>query len=118
MSDVGSAGELHHLVATLVSRSAAIAVRRALREQANPPSELSLQAVEAWCETDADADEATCAVCLELIHEKGSKLPCSHCFHTSCILAWYEHRTRRCQPHSVQCPLCRRHHDIMCDPPQ
>ena len=88
--------DLQHLVATLVSRSAAIAVQRAL-EQASP-SELSLSALsEAWYDVDTE-NEATCAVCLERIHGQGSKLPCSHSFHTACIMAWYEHRARRCQP--------------------
>ncbi|CAE7884300.1 ATL50 [Symbiodinium sp. KB8] len=108
--------DLQHLVATLVSRSAAIAVQRAL-EQASP-SELSLSALsEAWYDVSDTENEATCAVCLERIHGPGSKLPCSHSFHTACIMAWYEHRARRCQPHSVQCPLCRQLHAMTCSPP-
>lgn len=41
----------------------------------------------------------TCSICLEEI-EKGTELPCNHCFHKECIKNWL------CKKKN-ECPLCK-----------
>ena len=42
-----------------------------------------------------------CPICLNKYCEKTSLLlPCGHCFHTPCILKWFEKQ--------MNCPICRR----------
>ena len=42
-----------------------------------------------------------CPICLDTCGEKDSlKLPCGHCFHTWCILEWFDKQ--------MTCPVCRR----------
>ncbi|XP_076069914.1 E3 ubiquitin-protein ligase AMFR-like isoform X2 [Oratosquilla oratoria] len=47
---------------------------------------------------DILAEEDTCAICWEKI-ERGRRLPCSHVFHPSCLLAWLHQ--------DPSCPTCR-----------
>ena len=51
---------------------------------------------------DTDDGPATCAVCLEPMHEEGSTvaLACSHTFHAACIVPWLQNGNR-------SCPTCR-----------
>ena len=42
-----------------------------------------------------------CPICLDSCCEKNSlTLPCGHCFHTGCILEWFDKQ--------MTCPVCRR----------
>jgi len=54
---------------------------------------------------DADHHTAGCAICIEEYHDGESiqVLPCSHKFHTDCIVPWLTER-------QASCPLCK--HDI------
>lgn len=43
--------------------------------------------------------ENNCSICLTNMNKKKCKLGCNHCFHTKCILKWFEK--------SNSCPICR-----------
>jgi len=49
----------------------------------------------------------TCAICLETVPSLNStatrRLSCTHAFHTTCIMTWYET--------SDECPVCRTEQD-------
>eukprot|EP00768_Dysnectes_brevis_P006545 gnl/Dysnectes_brevis/5199_a7373_583.p1 GENE.gnl/Dysnectes_brevis/5199_a7373_583~~gnl/Dysnectes_brevis/5199_a7373_583.p1 ORF type:complete len:330 (-),score=106.26 gnl/Dysnectes_brevis/5199_a7373_583:63-1052(-) len=61
-------------------------------------------------EIDSLEEQVNCSVCLDsLNHSLWIRLPCSHCFHGSCLVTW--HDTSPSQP----CPLCRRTPVHSCD---
>lgn len=47
---------------------------------------------------DILSEESTCAICWEHL-ETGRRLPCTHLFHASCLLAWLHQ--------DLSCPTCR-----------
>ncbi|OMO54388.1 Zinc finger, RING-type [Corchorus capsularis] len=54
------------------------------------------------CKEEISDQQDCCAVCLEQLDSVGSEvsqMPCSHQFHTACILTWLNH--------SHYCPVCR-----------
>ncbi|KAJ4958923.1 hypothetical protein NE237_026034 [Protea cynaroides] len=66
-----------------------------------PASSNSIQALEIKEFDDNIEEEETCMICMDEF-ERGieiAKLPCSHFFHSKCILKWLKNKN--------SCPLCR-----------
>lgn len=71
--------------------------------QSQYPSELFApkpKDTEALASSTEDSEPEPCAICWEPLFT-WRKLPCSHCFHESCLIAWMEE--------NPSCPTCRHH---------
>ncbi|KAJ0177780.1 hypothetical protein K1T71_006653 [Dendrolimus kikuchii] len=65
------------------------------------PPPAAKEAVSQLPEITIESENKNCAICLKSldIGDKATKMPCNHCFHSTCILTWLN-RTN-------SCPFCR-----------